>query len=209
MALAETKEKLLTDDTFVIAELTKVQVLYKLKTIIRYNHSRTEDAHTESNAEHIFGAHCLADYFLPLEDENKCWDQHLIHTMIQYHELDEIITGDKVSYQKTEADRAEEAANLETTIAALPTTLQESVRAAMAIYKAQETPEARFVKAIDKIEPVFHLYNETGKATLAYLKTKKDEHDRVKYPYVNDFPIIKRFADVMTAQFEKEGFYHE
>ena len=208
MTVSEIREKILQDSSFVIEELQKVQTLYELKKVIRYNHSRTEEQHTESDAEHIFGMHCLADYFLPLEDKKNEWDRDRIHTMIQYHEIDEIIDGDKISYQKTDNDRTREADNTVKIIQKLPTVMQNTVQEAVTEYTSLTTPEAKFVKAIDKIEPVFHLYNETGKATLAYLKTTKDEHDRVKYPYINDFPIIKRFTDVMTEQFQKEGFYH-
>lgn len=208
MSIAATREKLLASDDFVIEELKRVQVLYELKRVIRYNHARQQEQHTESDAEHIFGMHCLVDYFLPLEDTKQRWDREQIHLMVQYHELDEIVAGDKISYVKTAADKAAEQIEMFTTLARLPLHMQPTINRVLTDYLALRTPEAKFVKAIDKIEPVFHLYNETGKQTLAYLKTKKDEHDRVKYPYVNDFPVIKRFADVMTEQFVKEGFYH-
>lgn len=209
MTIAEIRQQLLTEDDFVVTELQKVQVLYELKKVIRYDHTRTEEAHTESDAEHIFGMHCLIDYFLPLEDKAGEWDREQIRLMVQYHELDEIITGDKVSYTKTEADKAYEAAQVEPAIKLLPELMQAGVRSVMQEYQAQQTPEARFVKAIDKIEPVFHLYNQTGKETLQRLNTKAEEHNRIKRPYVEPFPVIKRFAEVMNEWFITEGYYCE
>ncbi len=209
MNIAQYRQDLLKSDELVISELKKVQVLYELKKVIRYDHTREQEDHTESDAEHIFGIHCLIDYFLPLEDIESKWNCDKIRTMAQYHDIDEIETGDEIGYRKTEADHANERTAAETVIKKLPETMQVFVGEALDEYKAMQTPEAKFVKALDKIEPVFHLYNHTGKNTLAELKTTKEQHDRVKYPHVNDFPIIKRFADVMTTQFEREGFYHK
>jgi 5'-deoxynucleotidase YfbR-like HD superfamily hydrolase len=207
MALEETRANILSSEDFLVEELRKVQILYELKKIIRYNHTREAEQHTESDAEHIFGMHCLVDYFLPLEDIEGKWNRDHIRTMVQYHEIDEIVTGDKVSYEKTESDRAQEAASIEPVIVRLPETMQDMVRETLHEYKQQESDEARFVKAIDKIEPVFHLYNQTGKETLHTLKTKQEEHMRIKEPYVQDFPIIKRFTDVMNERFQAEGYY--
>ena len=208
MNLSETRNRILEDEDFVISELQKVQTLYELKKVIRYNHTRQNEQHTESVAEHIFGMHCLIDYFLPLENDNNGWDSEKIRVMAQYHDIDEVITGDIVGYKKSISEQAQERTASEEVINRLPELLQEKVRLVLDEYELKATPEAKFVKAIDKIEPVFHLYNKTGKDTLSYLKTTKNQHDRIKYPYVNGFPIIKRFVDVMTLQFEKEGFYH-
>jgi hypothetical protein len=71
MTITEIRQKLLASDEFVIAELQKVQTLYALKRVIRYNHTREHDVHTESVAEHVFGMHCLVEYFLPLEDLDR------------------------------------------------------------------------------------------------------------------------------------------
>ncbi len=208
MKLSDTRQQILTSEEFVINELRKVQRLYGLKKIIRYNHTREHEPHTESDAEHIFGMHCLVDYFLPLEDTDRKWDRDRIRTMVQYHEIDEIVTGDIVGYHKSSDDLNNERTAAEKVITQLPESMQQAVREALDEYEAQSTPEAKFAKAIDKIEPVFHIYNEAGKQTLATLGTTKDQHDRIKFPYLTDFPIIKRFGEVMTNQFEKEGFYH-
>ncbi len=208
MNVLEIRQKLLADEVFVIEELRKVQTLYQLKRVIRYDQSRNVEEDTESVAEHIFGMHCLVDYFLPLEDMEGKWDRMTIHTMLQYHDIDEILTGDVVGYRKTSTEVAEERAAAEQTIMKLPISMQEIIRNSLDAYESGSTPEARFVKAIDKIEPVFHLYNEAGRQTMAELKTTKEQHDRIKYPHVEGFPVIKRFAEVMTEQFRKESFYH-
>ena len=69
--MTETRQKIFDSNDFVISELKKIQILYELKRIIRYDHKRNHEEHTESDAEHIFGMHCLIDFFLPLEDNEK------------------------------------------------------------------------------------------------------------------------------------------
>lgn len=208
MTNTEIKRKIFESDEFVIAELQKVQTLYTLKRVIRYNHSRTIEADAESDAEHIFGMHCLVDYFLPLESDSDKLDHDRICTMVQYHDMNEIITGDTIGYHKSPSDQANEHIATKQVLNQLPEIMRATIKAAIDEYENQTTREARFAKALDKIEPFFHLYNETGKRTLATLKTTKDQSDRIKFPYLQDFPVIKRFAEVMTTQFEKEGFYH-
>lgn len=209
MTITEIRQKLLASDEFVIAELQKVQTLYALKRVIRYNHTREHDVHTESVAEHVFGMHCLVDYFLPLEDLEGEWQRSKIHSMIQYHDIDEIITGDTIGYLKSEQAHLGERLIQEKVIVTLPEIMQQYVREVTDEYEEQLSMESRFAKAIDKTEPIFHLYNQTGKTTLAVNQTTKDQNDRIKLPYVLDFPILKRFTEVMSKQFEKEGFFHE
>lgn len=201
------REEIFTSDDFVLEEVRKIQTLFELKKVIRYNHERLHVIQTESVAEHVYGMLCLSDYFMLLEDIKEEWDQAKIKMMIQYHDIDEIETGDVIGYQKTAKDIANERSMAELVINKLPDHVQSLIREALDEYEAGETIEARFAKAIDKLEPSVHLYNDNGKAILAVNKTTKDEHDRIKYPYVKDFPIIKRFVDVLTAEFEKENFY--
>lgn len=205
--MTETRQKIFDSNDFVISELKKIQILYELKRIIRYDHKRNHEEHTESDAGHIFGMHCLIDFFLPLEDTEEKLDANRIRLMVQYHEIDEIVTGDKIGYQKTKAEVENERFVAEDVIVKLPEIMQQAIREALDEYDKQTTVEAKFAKAIDKIEPVFHLYNETGRKTLHYLKTTKEQHDRIKLPYLDNFPTIKRFAEVMSEQFKKEGFY--
>ncbi len=207
MEITKIKEEIFTSDDFVLVEVRKIQTLFELKKVIRYDHKRIHEIQTESVAEHVYGMLSLVDYFLLLENTEGDWNRERIKLMIQYHDIDEIETGDVVGYRKSDLEVANEHSAAETVIAKLPEHMQNFVREALNEYEAGETIEARFAKAMDKIEPSIHLYNETGKATLAGLKTTKDQHDRIKYPYVQDFPIIKRFLDVLTTQLEKEGFY--
>ena len=58
MTLEEfTKERILEDTA-------KLQYLFGLKKVIRYNQGRAETDSTESVAEHVYGMHILAQYYL-------------------------------------------------------------------------------------------------------------------------------------------------
>lgn len=212
MTPAEIREKILSDSKFVISELKKVQVLYKLKKIIRYNHERTTESHTESVAEHIFALHNLIDYFLPLEDKKEEWDKLKIHEIAQYHDIDEIETGDTIAFQKI--GKIEEFKNTEqesarNVVRQIPVLMQKHVNELLLEYYQQETVESRFLKAIDKIEPVFHMYCDNGKKWLKEVKGTRDMHEKTKIKYVEAFPVLKRFNEVMADQYEKEDFYYK
>ncbi len=205
----ETKQQLLESDEFVLSETKKIQELFKLKEEPRYHLERNEEIFAESVADHVYAMHTLADYFLPFEDEAGQWDQNLIHTMITYHDIDEIETGDTIGYMKTPQMRASEAAAAERVISTIPESMQAMVKETLATYEAQDTPEARFVKALDKIEVVFHMYTDHGRKIFAHNRTTREQHVSVKDKYVEDFPTIKRFCDVVSEQLEKEGFYYQ
>jgi len=197
----------LMNDTQILEEVAKIQYLYKLKYEIRYDLTREETLSTESVAEHIYGMFILAHYFLPLEDPESTWNRQRIYEMILWHDIDEIETGDIMGYKKTELDRANERIASQKVIEKMPEILQASVTAYLHEYEARETIESRFVKAIDKMECDFHILNENGKKIQRHNNTTLDEHLRIKEPYLKDFPIIKKFGQVMTDEMVKREFF--
>lgn len=159
-------------------------------------------------AEHIYALHCLIDYFLPLENPEGNWNAHRIHLMAQYYDIDEIETGDKISFKKTQEDRDNEKLALETVIKKLPEHIQSNVSKLLSEYGEQESYEARFVKALDKLEPVFHMYDDNGSAWLKSVKATRQMHMDTKEKYLEGFPILQRVSQVMGDHYEKEGFYY-
>jgi len=65
MTLAEIQHKILTDDTFVTAKLKNFLMYYNLKHTLRWGQDNNLKDETESVAEHVYGMHIIADYFLP------------------------------------------------------------------------------------------------------------------------------------------------
>jgi Predicted hydrolases of HD superfamily len=151
--------------------------------------------------------HVCATYFLPLEDPGRTWDWQKVYEMITWHDIDEIETGDTIGYLKTDADRAAEAAAEQKIIDQLPEHLKAHITALLAEYKARDTVEAKFVKAIDKIEPQIHLYHEEGKELVHRHGTYYEDHRRIKEPYVRHFPHVYAFSKVIMQRMLDEGFF--
>ncbi len=194
-------------EAFILGEIAKLQRIYELKQEIRYGESRTDATNPESVAEHVFGMHVLFEYFWPLEDPGKKWDQAKMRQMITFHDVDEIITGDKIGYLKTAADKAAEAHAHQQVMEEIPATLKNSIATVLSEYEERETVEAKFIKAIDKIEPVFHVFNPAGKELLHRMRTTREQHDSIKLPYFQPFPVIKRFYDVSIAKMVNDGYF--
>jgi putative hydrolase of HD superfamily len=207
MTPAQVREKILNDDQFILEETRKIQTLYGLKSVIRYHQKRAEEIQTESVAEHVYAMQMLATYFLPLEDIDHAWEHERIRLMIQFHDIDEIETGDTIGYLKTKEQVQNEHAAQTRIIAKLPFALLEVVQIALDEYDKQETNESRFAKAIDKIEPAFHLLNENGKKICRMHNQTYEQHRSIKEAYVKFFPCIKRFNEVTAQAMIKQGFF--
>ena len=209
MNLEENRKKILEDDEFVLSEFEKIQVLFEMKKVIRYHHTREEVIDTESVAEHVYGMQCLTSYFLPLEDSKNQADKEKINLITIFHDVDEIETGDKIGYLKTQADRENERIAQDIVLKQLPQRMQDYLPELLDEYDERKTFEAKFVKAIDKIEPVFHLFNENGKKIFHTNKTTEDNHRSIKDKYMLDFPYIARFNNVIRNVMRAEKYYYE
>lgn len=206
MNLEETRKRILEDDEFVLSEFKKIQELFRMKKVIRYHHTREEVIDTESVAEHVYGMMVLNDYFLPLE-QNDDWNYARVQQMSIYHDIDEILTGDRIGYLKTDADRAKEY-NAQKEVLNLLTDLnKESASSCLKEYEDQETIESRFVKAIDKIEPLFHLINESGKRLCKQTGVTHSQSRSIKDKYVKEFPYISRFNDILNNHMLENGYF--
>lgn len=191
----------------VLEETAKLQYLYGLKKVIRYDQNRHETDSTESVAEHVYGMMLLAQYFLPLENQAGDWDRAKIYEMICLHDIDEIETGDTLGYQKTPEIRALELSAMKHTITKSPEHLKDFMTTRVEEYEARQTMEAKFAKAIDKIEPLFQIFNEEGKAILQRNKTTAEQSLRIKVPYIEEFPYIKQFAAIIHSEMLSQGYY--
>lgn len=208
MTLEETRARILESDDFVFDEFRRLQVLYGLKNTIRYHHTRTEEIVTESVADHVYAMHALIAYFHSLEDLDQTWNHEKIWFMCQFHDIDEIETGDIIGYMKTEAERRREAEAQQRIVMQLPYAMRIRVADALKEYEEHRSPEAQFVRAIDKVEPLFHLYNENGEQICQLNKTTYEQNRSIKDQYVEAFPYVKRTNEVMSRRMQEEGFFY-
>lgn len=191
----------------ILSEVRKLQYLYGLKHEIRYGQKRPEGLFTESVAEHIYGMHICAQYFLPLENPTGDWDRVRIYEMITLHDIDEIETGDTIGYLKTDTIRdGEKIAKLKV-LDKSPNHLKLDFQKHIDEYENQETFEARFVKAIDRFEPLIQIYNEFGMHIINLNKTTAEQSRRIKDHYIAPFKIIDTFNQVIQKAMIDEGYF--
>lgn len=205
--LKEIRKKILADDKFVLDEARKLQVLYGLKTEIRYALERDESFDTESVAEHIYGMMMLAHYFVPLEDTERVWDVQKINTMILFHDIDEIETGDVLGYLKTTEHLSVDIEATANVVKRLPKIVGECCEPILEEYFTQQTSEAKIAKAIDKFEPMIHLWNENGKNIIHRNQTTLEQHWSIKKEVTSQFPVLMRFSEVLTNDMVNQGFF--
>lgn len=206
MNLEETRKRIMEDDEFVLEETKGIQFLYELKHEIRYARKR-DIRDTESVAEHVYGMMILLEYFLPLEDPEHILNHEHIRRMALIHDIDEIETGDTIGYLKTDLDRARELDSMKLVISKLSNVLKETFTELAEEYESQNSPESKFVKAIDRIEPLFHIYSAEGKKILNENKTTFNQSNSLKEKYVKSYPYIDRFNIVISKQMLAEGFF--
>ena len=134
--------------------LTFLNVLEKLKCNTR--HSWTSTGRHETVAAHSWR---LAVMALLLKGELPGVDMDKVLRMCLIHDFGEAVTGDIPAFEKTERDEAAEAEAVAAMLSPHPQPLRGELGALFAEMDAQESPEARVYKALDKLEAVIQ-HNE-------------------------------------------------
>ncbi len=195
-----TEEKILED-------LDRLSYLYGLKRVMRYNQQREEPLYTESVAEHLYGMNLLAQYFLPLEDPAGLFNRARIYEMITLHDIDEIETGDVLGYTKTDAIREQEVVAMRIVAEKSPQHIQSFIKERVEEYEAKETIEAKFARAIDKMEPLVHIYHPMVRDILHINQTTIEQSRSIKDKYIADFPFITKFNETVHQKLDTDGFF--
>ena len=165
--------------------------------------------HGETVAEHVFAIIFLAQYFLPLEDPEGKIDKAKLYEISLFHDFGEILNGDIPYHRKTEVHEIQEAKDAEIVFKSLP----DSVGAIGAIrwkeYEDRATFEARFAYALDKIEPTFELLDPISEKSLKREKFTYEAHLGKKQKATEQFPVMRRFVDVLAAHIKDRGVFWE
>lgn len=179
-----------------LAEIERVRVMYKLKGTMRYLSMRDTAIHSESVAEHIFGMQLLALYFLKLEGLEGKLDRARVDDLILFHELGEVETGDIINHQKTDEHREQEKIAAMRVAAMLPDSLKEYASACATEFEEHTTPEGEFAWAIDKMEPIFEMWDEQVALPLfkKYGYTRANAIDN-KIRATEKYPYMRRFIE--------------
>lgn len=207
MTTADTQKAIMGSDEFVLEEVTKIQNIYRLKHEIRFAQDRILGDLTESVAEHTWGMHVVAHYFLTLENPEQTWNREQIFSMITWHDADEIIVGDIVSFDKLTNHSIDEHEVQKKVLASMPQVLQNTLPPVFEMYDKKDTPEARFVKAIDKIEGYIQMYQSGFAPILHSFGRSKEQSHIVIGKHVEEFPFVKRFYEVLDSALERDGYF--
>ena len=173
-----------------------LHVLEKLKCNTR--HSWTSTGRHETVAGHSWR---LAVMALLLKDELPGVDMDRVLRICLVHDIGEAATGDIPVFEKTARDEEAERAAVSGLLASLPQPQQSELTGLLEELEEQRTPEARAVKALDKLEAVIQ-HNEAPLDTWLELEYQlQREHGQAE---AAPFPFLKALrAQVLQDTEEK------
>lgn len=183
-----------------IKEAEKLNRLFDLKDVQRAN---TVNGRQESSAEHSWSAILVAEYFLNKESYNL--DRYKVIQHLTFHDLVEIEAGDIPLHKESErANKAEkELAAFKKILSEIPLDLKGQYKTLFHEYENEETPEARFAKAIDKLEPMIHWIKKRD--TWKEKNFTEENIRKWKEDIMKEFPIIHQFFNQLIEDLKSEG----
>lgn len=187
-------------------------VIFPFYAVKRHNALRFDANRFENDAEHswsvAFVASSLAPQIDPTLDVGKVCQFATIHDLVEVHAGDTSNFAD-ASKKATKEQREEDALRkLEQELTALPwivATVQE--------YESQASPEAQFVKSVDKLLPLLFDYVEEGffyhenKITMDEWKHHMQKHREKAARYSDVFEYYDALWDLLIAN--PHFFYQE
>lgn len=194
-------------DEYVMKEGRALRTAYQLKRTLRYNTTRDFTVHSESVAEHIFALIFLAEYFLPLEDPTGKLDYRTVHRIILYHDFPEITHGDVPYTLKTATDEEQERAAASGVFASLPQSMQQLAQESWEANERRDSPEAMFAYALDKIEPVFEIFDPVNEKTPMRFRQTYESHMGKKLAATENYPYMRKFVEVISEDMLRRGVF--
>ena len=164
--------------------------------------ARTPDGRVESVAEHSWRLALMALVLTPAQPELDALE---VVKLCLVHDLGEAIAGDVPAVaQGGEPDRAaRERRDLATLAAPAPSALREELLRLYDDYAAARTPEARFVKALDKLETLVTHAQGANPADFDYAFNL--DYGRAATDAVPLVAALRRLADGRTRARADDG----
>lgn len=166
------------------ALLDVLHIAERLKDELR--HCETSKGRRESVAEHCWRMTLMAFF---MQDAFPDVEIDRVIKMCMIHDLGECFTGDIPSFLKTKQDEQTEQNALESWVNSLPEPYCAQLSALYAEMDAQQTPEARLYKVIDKLEAVIQ-HNESD------LRSWEPREYDLNLTYAND---VVQGSEYLTA----------
>jgi putative hydrolases of HD superfamily len=127
--------------------------------------------------------------------------------MITLHDIDEIETGDVIGYTKTQAMLDAEGDAMRRVMRKSPEHMQAHMAELINEYEAQESAEARFVKALDRFEAPVHLLNEKGKAIQRNGKTTHEQFMSLRETILKPYPYLYVYYKAIDHVMVHEDYF--
>jgi 5'-deoxynucleotidase YfbR-like HD superfamily hydrolase len=211
MNIEQVKDKILNDDEFIIGELKNFLVYYNLKHTLRWGVDNGQKDSTESVAEHIYGMHILAEYFLPFYPELS---NNRVKSLITWHDMAEALVDDMRTKEKTDEHRKNEYEAEKQIVDTSGNQIKEELRSIFVEYELQESVESKFVKAIDKAEPLFHMYfsiefsrRSSDNPTIQSSEWVKADYVNHLKQYIEDYNLLWRFQEIIIPELDKASLF--
>jgi len=175
-----------------------------LKAILRQNYL-ADGSRRENDAEHSWHLALMA-IVLCEWGEDSAIDISKVIRMVLMHDLVEIDTGDVFIYDEearaAQTQREEEAA--ERIFGLLPHDQAREYRVLWEEFEARETPEARYARALDRLQPLLLNYRSGG---LAWRKhgISAAQVRRINRSIQDGAPPLWEFAQRLIQDAEAEG----
>lgn len=168
----------------------------RLKSVPR--HSYTAAGVRESVAAHAWRLALLAWL---LKEEQPDVDMQRVIELALVHDLGEAVTGDIPSFIKTEENEQTESGALCDVAALLPPPRGETLKARFDEWEAQQTREARFCRALDKLEAVIS-HNESDIST--WIPLEYELNLTYAQAEAEEFPCLKALRERMRQDTEQK-----
>ena len=187
-----------------LAEIERLLHAYRLKEVERWG---TVGGRQESAAEHTFSVLLLALHLLPIA--GVALDEGRVLRLLVLHDLVEVEAGD--AFVLDEATRRaqveKERVALEALCARLPAALGEEVRSAWKELEAGVTPEARFCRAVDRLDPMIHSLRRPGDWVRPPIR--ESALRKMKEPDLEPFPALRALFEELVEEIRRRGYFAE
>ena len=209
-----TRDELLeATDEQIIDWMKEVGYLYGLHKVIRYDQTRPIGTGGESVSEHITALMILCEYFLELDDPQHTLERERIRNLILWHDIVEIETGDVPTCRKTKDHADDETQVIDQVLAHFPDHMKEIIKTTLVDYQNLTSPEARFVKALDKIECWFSILMIDGKEKI--VDGAQTTHEQAlavieKYDHFSrDYSCMNKVSRVFSTHLLETNWYRD
>ena len=176
--------------------LAALHTAERLKDTTR--HCCTSHRRPESVAEHSWRIALMAFW---LRDEFPQADMDRVIRMCLIHDLGECFTGDIPTFRKTAEDEEREERLLHEWVDTLPAPYGTEMHALYREMAAQETPESRIYKALDKFEAVIQ-HNESPHRHLGASGIRPEPH--LRHGKRRLVPYLTRLRQVILRETEEK-----